>query len=139
MTDSDALIIEPLEKRHDRTAFSCGLPELDHYLARQAGQDVRRRTARVFVCTAVDTDAVLGFYTLNALSIGLASLPERLSRKLPRHPVPCAFHSIIVNSVFSMTWTMSWIFSSPRKYLSGPGRGCLLEDSKPTMRPMPRT
>ena len=90
MTGSDALVIEPLGKRHDRTSFSCGLPELDRYLARQAGQDVQRRIARVFVCTADETDAVLGFYTLSALSIDLASLPERLSRKLPRHPVPCA-------------------------------------------------
>ena len=35
-------------------------------------------------------DTVLGFYTLSALSIDLSSLPEELSRKLPRHPVPCA-------------------------------------------------
>ena len=89
MIQSDALIIEPLGRRHDRAAFSCGLPELDRYLARQAGQDVRRRIARVFVCTAGEADAVLGFYTLSALSIDLASLPEQLSRKLPRHPVPC--------------------------------------------------
>ena len=90
MTESDALIIEPLERRHDRAAFSCGLPELDRYLARQAGQDVQRRIARVFVCTAGEADAVLGFYTLTALSVDLASLPDQLSRKLPRHPVPCA-------------------------------------------------
>ena len=52
MTDPGVLVVEPLGKRHDRKAFSCGLPELDRYLARQAGQDVRRRIARVFVCTA---------------------------------------------------------------------------------------
>ena len=79
----DALVIEPLGSRHDRTSFCCGLPELDRYLARQAGQDVRRRIARVFVCAAGEADAVLGFYTLSALSIDLASLPEQLSRKLP--------------------------------------------------------
>ena len=90
MTDSHALIIEPLGRRHDRNAFSCGLHELDRYPARQAGQDVRRRIARVFVCTAVEADAVLGFCTLGALSIDPASLPEALSRRLPRHPVPCA-------------------------------------------------
>ena len=90
MTDLDALVIESLGKRHDRAAFSCGLPELDRYLARQAGQDVRRRIARVFVCTSEGSDTVLGFYTLSALSIDLSSLPEDLSRKLPRHPVPCA-------------------------------------------------
>ncbi len=90
MTEPDALVIEPLDRRHDRTGFSCGLSELDRYLARQAGQDVRRRIARVFVCTAGGTDAVLGFYTLSALSTDLASLPDELSRKLPRHPAPCA-------------------------------------------------
>ena len=90
MTGSDALIVEPLGRRHDRAAFSCGLPELDRYLARQAGQDVRRRIARVFVCTAGEADAVLGYYTLSALSIDLASLPWQRARKLPRHPVPCA-------------------------------------------------
>ena len=90
MIGPDAPVIGPLEKRHDRTAFSCGLPELDRYLARQAGQDVRRRIARVFVCTAGDADALLGFYTLSALSVDLSSLPEEIARKLPRHPVPCA-------------------------------------------------
>ena len=89
MTDLDALVIELLGKRHDRAAFSCGLPELDRYLARRAGQDVRRRIARVFVCTSEGTNTVLGFYTLT-LAIDLSSLPEELSRKLPRHPVPCA-------------------------------------------------
>ena len=89
MTYPAALVVEPLGKRHDRKAFSCGLPELDRYFSHQAGQDVRRRIARVFVCTAADGDAVLGFYTLSALSIELSALPEELSRKLPRHPVPC--------------------------------------------------
>ena len=89
MTDSDALIVEPLSRRHDRAAFSCGLPELDLYLARRAGQDVRHRIARGFVCTAGEADSVLGFYTLSALSIDLTSLPDELSRKLPHHPVPC--------------------------------------------------
>ena len=44
----------------------------------------------MFVCTAEGTDTVPGFYTLSALAIDLGSLPEELSRKLPRHPVPCA-------------------------------------------------
>ena len=84
------LIIEPLDRMHDRRAFSCGTSALDRYLKRQAGQDVRRRIARVFVCTVEDDDTVLGFYTLSALSIDLRSLPASLTRKLPRHPVPCA-------------------------------------------------
>ena len=89
MTGPGRFIIEPLDRRHDRTAFSCGVPGLDRYLIQQAGQDVRRRIARAFVCTPDGADTVLGFYTLSAVSIILVSLPERIVRKLPRHPVPC--------------------------------------------------
>jgi GNAT superfamily N-acetyltransferase len=83
------LIIEPLGK-HDRAAFSCGVAELDDYLKRRAGQDVRRRITRVFVCTEHEADVVLGFYTLSALAIDAGSLPEAQARKLPRHPIPAA-------------------------------------------------
>ena len=90
MNDLDALVVEPLGRHHDRAAFSCGVQELDRYLERQAGQDVRRRIARVFVCTAGSSNTVVGFYTLSALSLDLASLPEASARKLPRHPIPAA-------------------------------------------------
>lgn len=90
MTESGRLVIEPLARRHDRMGFSSGIAQLDQYLARRAGQDTRRRIARVFVCTAGGGDKVLGYYTLSALSVDLTSLPDRLSRRLPRHPVPCA-------------------------------------------------
>ena len=90
MSIPEGLVIEPLGKRHDRAAFSCGMAELDRYLAHRAGQDVRRRIARVFVCRRRGADTVIGYYTLSALSIELMSLPVELSRRLPRHPVPCA-------------------------------------------------
>jgi GNAT superfamily N-acetyltransferase len=90
MNPDNALVIEPLGKQHSRAAFSCGVRELDRYLKRQAGQDVRRRCTRVFVCKGKSSNVVIGFYTLSALSIDLGSLPERLARKLPRHPVPAA-------------------------------------------------
>ena len=90
MTESERLVIEPLARRHDRVGFSSGITQLDQYLARYAGQDTRRRIARVFVCTAGGGDKVLGYYTLSALSVDLTSLPDRLARKLPRHPIPCA-------------------------------------------------
>jgi GNAT superfamily N-acetyltransferase len=85
-----SFIIEPLGKRYDRGAFSCGVAELDAYLKRLAGQDVRRRIARVFVCTEERSEVVLGFYTLSALSIDVSALPEGHARKLPSHPVPAA-------------------------------------------------
>lgn len=89
MTKSDRFVVEPLSRRHDRTAFRCGAPALDRYLRRQAGQDSRRGFARVFVATAADSKKVVGFYTLSAISVDADKLPQRLARKFPRYPVPC--------------------------------------------------
>jgi len=80
---------ETLGPQHDRAGFDCGVPALDRYLAQQATQDVRRRVANCFV--AAEGARVLGYYTLAATSIALTSLPETVSKKLPRYPtVPAA-------------------------------------------------
>ncbi len=77
----------PLASRHDRTRFRCGVPELDDYLRRRAGQDVRRRTAAVFVLSpADDPNRVAGYFTLSAASIVLGDLPKDVTEKLPRYP-----------------------------------------------------
>lgn len=76
---------EALGVQHDRAGFRCGVPALDRYLAQQASQDVRRRVANCFV--VAEGAAVLGYYTLAATAVALASLPEAQARKLPRYPV----------------------------------------------------
>jgi hypothetical protein len=58
-------LIQPLGAHHDRLSFSCGEPSLDNYIRRQATQDIRRHITRVFVATASDPAAILGFYTLS--------------------------------------------------------------------------
>ena len=71
--------IVPLGTRHDRAAFSCGVPALDIYLQRQAKQDLERNLAAVFILTS-DSKTVAGFYTLSAHSIQAAELPEELGK-----------------------------------------------------------
>ena len=69
----------------------CGHSALDDYIHRYALQDVRRDLARVFVASpADDLDCLAGFFTLSAGSVKCSNLPEKLSRKLPRYPVPVA-------------------------------------------------
>jgi len=78
--------VEPLGASHDRTAFHSGVPELDHYLLHQAGQDARRKVAAPFVM--VDgCGSILGYYTLSAYGILLGELPEPIARRLPRYPL----------------------------------------------------
>jgi ribosomal protein S18 acetylase RimI-like enzyme len=77
---------EPLGRHHDRAAFSCGAPELDRYLQRQARQDMQRHIAAVFVLQDGEEAKIAGYYTLSATAIRLIDLPEGLSRRLPRYP-----------------------------------------------------
>ena len=91
MTDFQNLVIEPLNRTHDRTGFQCDVEALDRYLKKQSKQDVKRRISRVFVAAKPDNPkAVIGYYTLSTLSIELNQIPEKLVRKLPKHPVPAA-------------------------------------------------
>ncbi|MBP6545894.1 MAG: GNAT family N-acetyltransferase [Phenylobacterium sp.] len=81
--------IQPLGKSHGRAAFRCGEPELDAWFHKQAGQDERRKVARVFV--AVDELGIAGFYSLGAFSLSLADLPPTFAGKLPRYDaIPAA-------------------------------------------------
>ena len=78
--------VEPLSASHDRSAFHCGVPELDRYLHEQAGQDARRKVAAPFVL--VDREgSIAGYYTLSAYAIRLGELPETIAKKLPRYPL----------------------------------------------------
>lgn len=79
--------IEPLDRRrHDRSAFSCGVPALDVYLRRQAAQDMEKRAAVVYFAV-IEPPQVAGYYTLSQFSIDLVHLPHALAKQLPRYPV----------------------------------------------------
>lgn len=83
--DAAPYTIEPLSEAHNREAFSCGVDVLDRYLQRQAGQDIRKHFAAVFVLTP-DGKTIAGFYTLSAHAISLGDLPADVAKKLPRYP-----------------------------------------------------
>ena len=79
-------VVELLSGQHDRAAFSCGVEALDRYLRQQAGQDERRRVARVYVLRHCATDEVAGYYTLANSAMQLVELPPSRAHKLPRYP-----------------------------------------------------
>lgn len=77
-------------ERHDRAGFSCGVPALDDYLHRFAAQQRRRGVSTVFVLTEASAPSqILGYYTLSAAQVDVASLSSAEQKKLPRYPVPC--------------------------------------------------
>ena len=79
--------VEALSKQHDRSGFTCGSEPLDTYLGIQAGQDARKRVAATFVLCEGESNRVIGFYTLSAVSVDIGAWPENVAKKLPRYPV----------------------------------------------------
>ncbi|EMS79539.1 GNAT family N-acetyltransferase [Desulfotignum phosphitoxidans] len=91
MTRFRDLVIAPLNSDHDRAGFHCHVDTFDHYIHKQAGQDIKRSISRIFVAEqSGNSKEMLGYYSLSTLSIELSQLPENLARKLPRHPIPAA-------------------------------------------------
>lgn len=76
------LAILPLERKHDKTIFSCGNELLDTYLKKQAKQDVSRDLSACFVLVNQD-QFVKGYYTLSANSINRDVFAADLVKKLP--------------------------------------------------------
>jgi len=80
-------VTEALARRHDRAAFDCGVEALNAYLRQQAGQDVKRLAAAVFVMVPTGRPkTIAGFHTLCSASVRLDGIPEQRRRKLARYP-----------------------------------------------------
>lgn len=80
-------VCEALSQNHDRKRFNCGVDALDRYLRQTASQDVKRKTAAVFVMVPEDQPKrIAGFYTLCATSVELSGIPEEITKRLPRYP-----------------------------------------------------
>jgi ribosomal protein S18 acetylase RimI-like enzyme len=58
---------------------------LNQYLFRQAGQDVRKYYAVLFVAVEIATNKIVGYYTLANASINLGDVPTALRKKLPKY------------------------------------------------------
>ncbi len=75
-------VFEPFDKKkHDRTAFSCEQEALTTYIKQQAGQDIRKSVAAVFVLTP-DGKTIAGYYSLSQYAVDAASVPEQTMREL---------------------------------------------------------
>jgi GNAT superfamily N-acetyltransferase len=80
--------IEPLDKSHERSDFSCGHASLDDILKKYATQYARRKLGTTYVATARSQRRVLAYYTLAPSHFAFAHAPAKLLKGLPKHPVP---------------------------------------------------
>ncbi len=81
------LMIELLQRKHDRSQFTCGAPELDNYLKKLAMQHAKSGVSRTFVLTD-KMDNIQGYYSLSMGSLEKDLLPSKLKKRFPHHPLP---------------------------------------------------
>jgi GNAT superfamily N-acetyltransferase len=79
-------VIEKLSSRHDRSAFDCGVEELNAYLRKYSGQHERRGISRTYVAVEEREKPALGYYSISSGAVAFDAVPENL----PHHPVPVA-------------------------------------------------
>ncbi len=93
---SRPLKFEPFDpEKHDRTAFSCGVDQVDNYFRKTANKLQKAGNVRVSVLLGAD-EKLLGFYAVNAHSVDYDELPKKYARTRPSHgSIPAAFISMI--------------------------------------------
>jgi GNAT superfamily N-acetyltransferase len=86
--------IEPLDRNHDRAAFTCGDTRLDNFIKNSATKQQQEDIARVYVSCLDAEFAVIGYYALNSHFIDAATLPEKDRKTLPSYPtIPAIYLS----------------------------------------------
>ena len=84
--------LEALAKFHNRSDFDCGVKELNNFIKKSSFQNQKKHISKTFVVVderaEVNTEDVIGFYTLSTGQIKFDSLPQGI--KHPRYPVSIA-------------------------------------------------
>jgi len=81
-----ALRIEKLQRLHAVEEFTCGQPELDRFLVRHALQAQQANSSQTYVGQSGQT--IIGYYTIVAGEVRHTDAPDRISKGMPRHPIP---------------------------------------------------
>jgi len=71
-----------LTSDYHKQKFQSGTDQLDNYLQRQAGQDVKRKLTAVFILPGEDY-IIKGYYTLSNEALSRKNIPDNLLKKLP--------------------------------------------------------
>jgi len=79
----------PIMEKVELQSFDCGIPELNDYLKRYAGQNRRKGLGRTYVLVPAEGEPLAaGYHTLSMAQVDLQNLPEPHRKNLPKYPVP---------------------------------------------------
>jgi len=99
----------PITKELQKFPFDCGNPDLNSYFKHYALKNDNLMIGKTFVAVD-DSENVAGYMTFSNAQIEAADLPESVTRKLPRYPVP-AFRigKLAVDTRFQGEGVGSWL------------------------------
>jgi GNAT superfamily N-acetyltransferase len=80
------LAVEKMAQEHDRSSFDCGNEALNRFIGQYALQGQKAGISQTYV--AVAGQKVIGFHTLVVGEVTHDDAPERLTKGLPRYPIP---------------------------------------------------
>lgn len=82
-------------KKHDRAAFSCGVPQIDNYLKLTAKKGSKADVVRIWIILD-KKENIVGFYGINMHAIHVNEMPASYAQKAMRHgTLPVAFIAMI--------------------------------------------
>lgn len=71
-------------KLHDRKAFRCGEPQLDHFLNNLAGQLAKKNITNTYVLVEPNNPTeIVGFYSLSAAQVDHSQFNQGLQKNYP--------------------------------------------------------
>lgn len=81
--------IVTLTRKHDRSGFDCGVPELNSFLKATARQHSDKGISRTFVLSEQEEPtAILGYFTLAICEVRTENLPGQYAKRYPEHGLP---------------------------------------------------
>ena len=75
---------------HDVRNFDCGNTALNEFLTKYALSNTSAGIARTYVTTPLDQLTVVGYFSIAAGSVERATVPKRVAKGTPQHPIPVA-------------------------------------------------
>lgn len=75
---------------HEVRNFDCGNTALNEFLIKYALANTGAGIARTYVTTPMGQSVVVGYFSIAAGSVERATVPERVAKGTPQHPVPVA-------------------------------------------------
>jgi GNAT superfamily N-acetyltransferase len=82
------LYIAKLSKSHNLKNFDCGNSDLNNYLIKYALKNQQSDSSTTYIA-CLEND-VIGYYTLTVASVIHENAPSRISKGLPKYPIPVA-------------------------------------------------